>query len=389
MIERAAADIAIHLASKFPVLSVTGPRQSGKSTLCRSVFPSYDYVSLENEDDREFALNDPREFLRAHAAPCIIDEAQLVPHLFSYLQGIVDATGDPGQYILSGSQNFLLNRHISQSLAGRVGLLDLLPLSYAELEGTPYQPVSYWEWLFKGGYPRIYDKDIEPYLYYPAYVRTYLERDVRQESGVVKLDEFERFLGLAVTRCSQVLKKDELAREAGVSSKTVENWISVLDASYITTLVQPFFRNYGKRLVKSPKLYFLDTGLASNMLGMTQVDEKDEFGLRGMLFEAAVLSELYKASFNRGMRPDVYYWRDSNGREVDFVVARGPNPYKLVEVKSSTTFSMKFFDNLDAVGGLMGVPPERRIVVYAGEQRAETGRGVAVPLSATGSIMVD
>lgn len=380
MIERALASKLTEMAGKLPVVSVTGPRQSGKSTLVRAVFPSYRYVSLEDEDMRELATNDPRSFLKRFPSGTIIDEAQRAPTLFSYLQGVVDREGAPGQYILSGSQNFLLMESISQSLAGRVAVLNLLPLSLRELSGAGLLPSSNNESLLLGGYPRIFDAGLNPGDFYPSYVQTYLERDVRAGAGVQKLAEFERMISLAADRCSQVLNKADFARDCGVTVKTLDSWLSVLDASFITLGLPPYYRNLGKRLVKSPKLYFFDTGLACSLLGIEEADDLVVSQYRGPLFEAMVVSELHKELYGRGRRPRLYYWREASGAEADIVVERGVRPAAVVEVKSSATYAPKFFKAIGRVGDLLGLPVEKRFVVYAGDETFETSQGIVCAL---------
>lgn len=387
MIRRDLSDKLVQMAQKFPVVSVTGPRQSGKSTLVRALFPSYRYVTLEDSDMRAFALEDPRSFLARFPAGSIIDEAQRAPDLFSYLQGAVDSVGEPGQYILSGSQNFLLMESVSQSLAGRVSVLTLLPLSLGELDRAGLLPPTIDEALFTGGYPRIFDAHIDPADFYPNYIQTYLERDVRQGAGVQKLAEFERLLGLIADRCSQILNKEGLARDCGATVKTVESWLSVLEASHIALRLQPYYRNFGKRLVKTPKIYLLDTGLVCDLLGIEEAKDIALSPYRGPLVEALVVAELHKAAFSRGRRPKLYFWRDSNGREADLIIERGVRPHAVVEVKSSATFAPRFFKTVTEVGELLGVPPERRFVVYAGDESFETAQGTVLTLRDLGRIL--
>ena len=380
MIPRILSEKALELAKQFPVVSITGPRQSGKSTLVKNIFPQYKYVSLEDEDMRAFAKEDPRSFLALYSKGSIIDEAQRVPELFSYLQGVVDSTNEPGQYILSGSQNFLLMESISQSLAGRVAVLNLLPLSEEELlkAGTLQLDVN--QWLLKGGYPRIYDARILPADYYPNYIQTYLERDVRHGSGIQKLAEFERFLSLCADRTGKILNKEELARDCSITVKTVESWLSVLEASFIVLRLQPYYKNFGKRLIKTPKLYFYDTGLASNLLGLEEEHELALSNARGELFETAVVSEVIKEFYSRGRKPKLYYWRDSNNDEVDLIVEKGTKVSDLIEIKSSATYSPKFFKKVTELGNLLDVPIEHRHVVYAGDTCFKTSLGNVISL---------
>ena len=380
MIERDLARKALAMAERFPVVSITGPRQSGKTTLVRAVFSDYSYVSLEDADTRAFALDDPRAFLARHGRRTIIDEAQRVPTLFSFMQGIVDETGDSGQFVISESQNFLLMEAIDQSLAGRVAVLNLLPLSYAELRHAHLAPADVDDWILAGGYPRIYDRAIEAADYYPNYLRTYVERDVRTTTGITKLAEFQRLLALCAARTSKTLNVQALSRDCGVAVNTVREWLSVLEASFLVHLLRPYHRNLGKRITKAPKLYLLDQGLASNLVGMEEPDDVRAFPGRGALFETAVLAEVVKAFYARGRVPKLYYWRDAAQREIDILIERGPNLTWAIEVKSSTTYFPKYFRHLDAVAEELGVPVGRRMVAYAGDDTFETSHGLVCAL---------
>ncbi len=268
MIQRQLTDKAKQLLSKFPIVAITGPRQSGKTTFSQAICPDYKYVNLEIPDERQFAREDPKGFLKNYRGGVIIAEAQYVPELFSYLQAVTDQRKINGEYLLTGSQNFLLSHHIAQSLAGRVALLTLLPFSYAELRATTYKPDNWVEYLFKGGYPRIYEQQIEPIDFYPNYLQTYIERDVRQMLNVHDLATFQKFIQLLAGRIGQLLIQNNLANELGLTNKTIESWISVLEASFIVFRLQPYHKNFNKRLIKTPKLYFYDTGLASYLLGI-------------------------------------------------------------------------------------------------------------------------
>ena len=376
MIEREIADKIRTLSGQFPVVSITGPRQSGKSTLAKALFPEYSYVSLEDEDVRAFAIDDPRAFLSRYGRKTVIDEAQRAPSLFSYMQGVVDETGEAGQFVVSGSQNFLLMEAIDQSLAGRVAVMNLLPLSAHELLSHGSFPTSLNDFIFAGGYPRIYDKGIDPADYYPSYVQTYLERDVRQTSQVEKLAEFERLLGLCAARGADLLNIESLSRDCGVAVNTVKQWLSVLEASFLVQRLRPYYSNVGKRLVKTPKLYLRDTGLACNLIGLESAGDIDFSAHKGALFETAVIEEVAKAHYARGRRPKLYFWRDSAGHEVDLVIERGTSPAWAIEAKASSTYTPKFFKNLDSEGEALGVPIERRVVVYAGDETFETSHGI-------------
>lgn len=380
MIERGLAHKALAMAGQFPIVSITQPRQSGKTTLVRAVFPDYSYVSLEDADTRAFAADDPRAFLARQGRRTIIDEAQRVPALFSFMQGIVDETGNPGQFVISGSQNFLLMEAIDQSLAGRVAVLTLLPLSNAELRGTHLAPADIDDWILSGGYPRIYDRAIAAADYYPNYLRTYVERDARTTTGITKLAEFQRLLVLCATRTSETLNLQALSRDCSIAVNTVREWLSVLEASFLVHLLLPYHRNLGKRITKTPKLFLLNQGLASNLVGMEEPDDIRAFTGRGALFETAVLAEVVKAFYARGRVPKLYYWRDAARREIDIPIERGPNLVWAIEVKSSTTYYPKYFRHLETVAEELGVPVERRMVVYAGDDTFETSHGLVCAL---------
>lgn len=388
MIDRALEEKLLQLARKFPIVSITGPRQSGKSTLIRHAFANYDYISFENPDTRELFIEDPRSFLERHSDHVIFDEAQRVPELFSYLQEISDSANIAGNFILSGSQNFLLSKNISQSLAGRVGILRLLPLSYAELEHADKSMDTAWEWVFRGTYPRVIADNIDPYDYYPSYIETYLERDVRQALRVEKIEAFLRFLQLLALRSGELLNISSLARECDLAPATVKNWISVLSASYIVRLLHPYATNPGKRLVKTPKLYFYDTGLACNLLGIESVEDLETYPQRGALFETAIVSELMKAYFNKGRVPAMYFWRDSNKNEIDVVIEKGPLPVKAIEIKSSTTYRSKYFDVLERIAPHdLKLSLDHCAVVYGGNEFIQTKRGLLIPFKDTASLI--
>ena len=367
-------------AGKFPVVSITGPRQSGKTTLAKNAFPSYEYVSFENPDVRSLFNDDPRGFLGRHAGKVIFDEAQRVPELFSYLQETVDSGNEPGRFVVTGSQNFLLSKAVGQSLAGRVALFTLLPLSCSELFDAELMPVDAAAWVWRGGYPRIYDSKLEPSEFFPGYIETYLQRDVREELGVRSLAAFKRFLQLCALRCGEQLNVTALASDCGVDVKTARGWLSVLEASHIVYLLQPFFSNRGKRLVKRPKLYFLDTGLACSLIGLEAVEDVRDSEYFGHLFEAAVVSEVLKSFYARGRVPQLSFWRDAGGREVDLVVERGLRAVRALEVKSGITYRSKHFAALvDIAQHELGLDPTECAVVYGGDVEADTSRGRAAP----------
>ena len=382
MIERLIEGKLVSLAEKFPVVTLTGPRQSGKTTLVKKVFPDYEYVSLEDPNTRVWAMDDPVAFLDRYPSRTIFDEAQRFPELFSYAQRRIDECGEPGQYIITGSQNFQLIDTVSQSLAGRVAVLILLPLSYAEVMGAGIAAMPSDEWIVRGAYPRIYAQEIEPTDYYPSYVQTYLERDVRKELGVVKIAEFERFLVLCALRTGEILNIAGLARDCGVSTKTAADWLSVLESSYIIHMVQPWYSNAGKRLIKTPKLYFWDTGLACNLIGIESAAELVGHQKRGALFETAVISEVAKHCLARGRKPRLSFWRDTNGAEIDLIVEKGVRPVCAFEIKSSRTFNPKYFDILERIApGELGMAKGEYAVVYGGNETLETSRGRVLSLN--------
>ena len=373
MIKRLLEHKIRQLAKKFPVVSVTGPRQSGKTTLIKSMFPDLRYESLEDPDTRLFASNDPRKFLGSEKK-MIIDEIQRVPELFSYIQTITDNTNIPGQYIISGSQSFLLNQHISQSLAGRVAILNLMPLSISELKdyGTPVK--DYEKLIYNGFYPRLYDRVIDPGDFYPNYIQTYIERDVRLLQNIHDLTLFVRFLKLCAGRTGQLLNMNSLANDCGISPNTAKSWISVLEASYIIFLLQPHYKNYNKRLVKMPKLYFTDTGLASSLLEIHSEKQLSTHFLRGALFENLILSEFIKRRYNDGLKNNCYFWRDNKGVEIDCIIEKS-NILTPVEIKSGDTFNMDFFKQLNYWNKLADNNIENSYVIYGGDSTRHTKDG--------------
>ena len=376
MIERNSTATLQRLAASFPVVAVTGPRQSGKSTLVRSVFPDRPYISLEDPDRREFATDDPRGFLAQFPDGAILDEVQRCPDLFSYLQTRVDTSDRLGEWILTGSQQFGMLSAVSQSLAGRVGMLALLPFSLAELRSVERALASVDAWLWEGGYPPIHDRPVDPLLWYGSYVQTYLERDVRQLLDVRDLTLFQRFLRLVAGRTGQLLNQSALGDEVGVSHNTIREWLSVLEASYVIHRLPPHHRNFNKRLVKSPKLYMLDTGLACWLLGIENAGQLATHPLRGALFETAVVGEFLKGRWNQGLPSNLSFWRDRAGREVDLVIDRA-GVLQPVEIKSGATVSRDAFQGLERWCDLAGAEGASPLLVYAGDEEREQ-RGVAV-----------
>lgn len=374
MITRDLSNKLIDLFKKYSVIIVTGPRQSGKSTLLRVTFPDYKYVSLEDPDMRLFAEKDPKGFLLTYPDKTIIDEVQRVPQLFSYLQTHIDRENRPGMYLLAGSHNFLLMESINQSLAGRTAILRLLPFSHNEMKNANILPKNVDEEIFYGSYPRIYDKGIEPNDFYPYYIQTYVERDVRLIQNIGDLSKFVRFIKLCAGRIGQLLNISSLANECGVTTTTLSSWLSVLEASYICYLLKPDYNNFAKRLVKTPKLYFYDTGLACSLLDITSANQVSTHFLRGGLFENLVINEFIKNSYNAGNQPNLTFWRDNTGNEIDLLKYSDSKVYAY-EIKSGSTFSSDYFKGITKWAKLSGTPTEQCNVIYTGEHNMTTSNG--------------
>ncbi len=333
-IPRSIEQHVLNLSAMYPCVTLTGPRQSGKTTLARHLFPQHDYVSMESPDNRELFLTDPQRFLKLHPAPAIFDEVQNTPELLSYLQGIIDDVDRAGMYILTGSRQLALRQAVGQSLAGRTGLVSLLPLSLAELESAGITP-SRDEAIFQGGLPRIYSRGVHPQQAYADYFGTYIERDVRQISNIRNLYTFESFVRLLATRVSQQLNMNTLATELRVSAPTIREWLSVLEAAHIIYLLSPYYQNMGKRVIKSPKVYFTEIGLVASLLGITSASQVSEHPHIGELFENLAVIEALKACYNKGIRPNIYYYRDTRQFEVDLIVDERLRP-RPIEIKSTT-----------------------------------------------------
>lgn len=368
-IEREAGRQLKELAKQFPVVAVLGPRQSGKSTLTKASFPDYAYVSMENLAIRSRAQEDPEGFFATYASQpgLIIDEMQEAPELFSYLQGIVDQEYKPGRFIVTGSQNFLLHEKISQTLAGRIALLTLLPLTINELQASNLLPATLEELLFKGCYPRPYVQPFDIHQWFANYTSTYVEKDVRQITNITDVVAFQRFLILCAARVGNILNYAQIARDCDISPNTAKAWISLLESSYIITLLQPYYKNYNKRIIKSPKLYFYDTGLVCDLLGIQSARELHTHTIRGALFESLIVSQICKYRFNQGEKPHLYYWRDIQGHEIDCIIEKSHEEAVPLEIKSSMTMHKNFFKGLEDWNEITQ-QKSLAYVVYAGKE---------------------
>jgi predicted AAA+ superfamily ATPase len=346
MVVRAASQKLKQLATKFPVVGLLGPRQSGKTTLAKELFPKKPYVSFENQDTVLLAIRDPRAFLSAYKNGAVFDEIQRAPQLLSYLQELVDAHKKKvGLFVITGSQNLLLLETITQTLAGRIAFIQLLPFSLAELRDTNFGKQTLDGFLFRGGYPRLYQQRIAPTDYYPNYLLTYVERDVRQIKNISNLALFQRFLKICATRTGQQLNYSAIANDCGIDQKTVLNWLGILEASFIAFRLQPYYNNLGKRLLQMPKLYFYDTGLCSSLLEIENEKQMANHPLRGALMENLMIIELLKSRLNRGLRSNLFYWRDRTGNEIDLLLDQS-DAVVPIEIKSSTTFHLDFLKGI-------------------------------------------
>ncbi len=365
MITRTAQETVLRLAKGFPVVAITGPRQSGKTTLAKGTFPEKPYLSLEDLDIRAAAESDPRGLLAGFPEGAILDEAQRAPRLFSYLQTKVDEKFVPGMFVLTGSQQFSLLSGITQSLAGRVGLVHLLPFSTGELLTARLLPGGLDDLLMKGFYPPLYDRDFQFGDWFSSYTATYVERDARQLLNVQDLSAFQRFVRMCAARTGQILNLSSLASDCGITHNTAAAWISVLEASYLVHLLRPHYRNFNKRLIKAPKLYFMDTGLAAWLMGIYTLEQMRFHAQRGALFETFVVAEFLKERFHRGLPSNLYYWRDSKGLEIDLLLEDGEK-LEAIEMKSGQTIAPDFFSSLDRWRKLAGQPDMPARLIYGG-----------------------
>jgi hypothetical protein len=352
-------------AKKYPVLAVTGPRQSGKTTMLKTMFPNYTYISLENPDMREFATKDPNGFFEAYPGNLILDEVQQTLALFSYIQTIVDASGKMGQFILSGSQNFQLMQNITQSLAGRVALFKLLPFDLTELKQAQLLSKSYEEIMVRGCYPAIFDRDIASKVFYANYLQTYVEKDLKQLIEVRDLRQFRNFIGLCAARAGQLLNLNALANECGISQPTAKAWISVLESSYIVFLLQPYHVNFNKRIVKTPKLYFYDTGLLCHLLKISNPSSIPLHPSKGSLFENFMVSEAFKQNDHKYLHADFCFWRDASGHEIDLLIEHN-DKIGIAEIKATATIKSDDFNGLTYFANLKGSNVKSKHLLYTG-----------------------
>ena len=376
MIKRTAEARLIKLAKTFRSVAVVGPRQSGKTTLCRKVFAQKPYISLENPDTLEFANTDPRGFLAQYKNGAILDEVQRAPHLFSYLQQILDETKKKGLFILTGSNNFLLQSNITQTLSGRIAYLQLLPLSLQELKESKKIKADYNWHILQGGYPEVIAKKINPSDWYAGYTSTYVERDVRQLKNISNLSLFTKLLRLCAGRTGQILNLTSLSNDCGIDQKTVAAWLSVLQSSYIIYLLKPYHSNFNKRVIKTPKLYFYDTGVACSLLGIGNAKQIAHHAAKGPLFENLMVSELLKERFNAGATDNLYYWRDKTGNEVD-VLMDAAGKLTAIELKAGETVSSDFFNGLEYFSSLHKKRIQQ-LLVYGGKQEQKRSNGTVV-----------
>ncbi len=365
MINRIISKEILRLSKKLPVVTITGPRQSGKTTLVKQIFKEYIYINLEDAEIRDFAKQDIVGFFQKYNNKIIIDEAQNVPEIFSQIQVIVDNSKEKGQFILTGSQNFLLSEKISQSLAGRTAIFNLLPFSVNELKEIKDHNNKYESYIQKGLYPRLYDENLEPKDWLPDYINTYIERDVRKIINVSDLNRFRVFLKICAGHTGQIINLSKIGNEVGISHNTAQKWLSILETSFIIFLLPPYYKNFNKRIIKSPKLYFYDTGLACSLMNIKNVEQLDYHFAKGNLFETMIISEIMKQKFNGELQGDVYFWRESNNNEIDCIIDTG-NDLKAIEIKSGRTIKGDFFKNLNFFKKIIKDIDVKTFLIYGG-----------------------
>jgi uncharacterized protein len=390
IIHRDLAPLIQEMSTQFPVVAILGPRQSGKTTLAQLLFPNHAYISLEDFDMRTIAQEDPRRFLKDYPNTygIILDEIHYAPQILSYIQTIVDREKKYGYFIVTGSQNFLVNEAITQSLAGRIAITTLFPLSMNELVAANLVPDRLETVVLKGTYPRIYADSIPPLRLYTSYMRTYLERDVRQLRNILNLGLFKRFISLCVYRTGQLVNYASLANDCGIDEKTVRAWLALLEASYIIFLVQPYYKRFGKRVIKSPKLYFVDTGLACSLLRIKSVEELRDHPMRGPLVETFVIADLIKQQSNLERTPSIYFWRDQAGHEIDYILEESPEPIA-IEVKASKTVIPDYFKELNYWRQLTDFQRSPSYVIYGGSTNQSWPGGQVISWQHMGHLVKD
>lgn len=388
MIPRDITKELIVSAKMFPAIAVLGPRQSGKTTLVQNVFPKHNYVSLEDLDTRLLAKEDPRKFLKdkTNEFGIILDEIQHAPELLSYIQTIIDAQKKKGYFIITGSQNILVNQAVTQTLAGRIAILTLFPLSINELENAKLLPGSIEDSIFKGSYPMIYSENMSAIKLYSNYIRSYIERDVRELKNIFDLSLFQKFLQLCAGRVGQVLNYSSLANDCGIDQKTAQSWISLLEATYVIFLLQPYYKNISRRLSKTPKLYFVDTGIACNLLGIKSSEEVSLHFAKGGLVESFIVSDFYKQFYNLDQRPSLYFWRDYEGNEVDCVVEKALALFP-IEIKAGQTINKDYFKQFTYWQEVINGPIENNFVVYGGDKNASWSNAKVISWKNSGQLI--
>lgn len=377
IVERTLQQAIRYYIEKYPILAVTGPRQSGKTTMLRHLFKDYRYVSLENPDNRDFALNDPNGFFKHYDSFVIIDEIQQAPELFSYMQTIVDDKKQMGQFIISGSQNFLLMERITQSLAGRIALFKLFPFDVEEVSKSDLLDEDYHETIIRGFYPAIYDRKIPSKTFYDNYMQTYVERDVSSLMSVKDLRLFRSFIGLCAARAGQIVNLNDLARDAGISQPTAKSWLSTLESSYIIFLLHPYYENFSKRIVKSPKLYFYDTGLLAFLQKFHHRSQLISHPAKGSLFENMVIADVVKRISHTNSIMEAWFWRDAAGHELDLLLI-GEDGMQICEIKTTQTIMTKMFKGLEYFEKISGKNNLSKTVIYAGDEDQQRSNGMVV-----------
>lgn len=382
-IKREIKNAILDLIGKYPILAVTGPRQSGKTTLLKTMFPDYQYISMENPDVRKFAESDPNKFFSQYQNKVILDEVQRVPALFSYMQTIVDNSNIMGQFILSGSQNFHLMRNITQSLAGRVAIFKLFPFDFQELKNENLLSDNFVDNIIKGFYPAIYSRDISPRIFYSNYIQTYIQRDVSELISIKDMHHFQKFLSLCATRCGQLLNLNSIANECGISQPTAKSWLSALENSYIVFLLYPYHENFSKRLIKTPKLYFYDTGLLSHLLKLNNASQILTHPIKGHLFENMMIAEYTKRMYHLNLVENIWFWRDGAGNEIDMITEKAFS-LDAYEIKATTTIMPVLFKGLTKFETVIKNKTVDKSLVYGGNESQIRELGNVIPWSEFG-----